>query len=200
MTSEPVRDPRTDHLLTPENCVLAIIDFQPVQVQSVKSVPRVELVDNAVRVARAAVTFDVPIVLSTVNVSSGQNKPTIAELTSVLPNVEPIDRTTVNSWEDADFKRAIEATGRRKLVMIALWTEVCLAFPLLDAMRGGFEAYPVVDAVGGTSKKAHRAGLERLAQAGAQPVSWVQFTFELQRDWSRTATAGAVRELVFAKP
>jgi nicotinamidase-related amidase len=199
MTSEPIRDPRIDHLLTPENCVLAIIDFQPIQVQSVKSMPHDELVDNAVRVSRTAVAFGVPIVLSTVNVRSGQNKPTIAELTSVLPNVESIDRTTVNSWEDVDFRSAIEATGRKKIVMIALWTEVCLAFPLLDAMRQGFEAYPIVDAVGGTSETAHRAGLERLMFAGAQPESWVQFAFELQRDWSRTATAGAVRELVFAK-
>jgi nicotinamidase-related amidase len=198
MTSEPIRDPRTDHLLTPANCVLAIIDFQPIQVQSVKSMPHDELVGNAVRIARTAVTFGVPIVLSTVNVRSGLNKPTIAELTSVLPGVEPIDRTTVNSWEDTEFRGAIEATERKKIVMIALWTEVCLAFPLLDAMREGFEAYPVVDAVGGTSKAAHLAGLERLVLAGAQPVSWVEFAFELQRDWSRTATASAVREIVFA--
>jgi nicotinamidase-related amidase len=199
MTSEPIRDPRTDHLLTPENCVLAIIDYQPIQVQSVKSMPRDELVDNAVRVTRTAVTFDVPIVLSTVNVRSGLSKPTIPELTSVLPDAEPIDWTTVNSWEDTDFRSAIEATERKKIVMIALWTEVCLAFPLLDAMRQGFEAYPIVDAVGGTSEKAHLAGLERLMLASAQPVSWVQFAFELQRDWSRTATADAVRDIVFAK-
>ena len=199
MTSAAIRDPHTDHLLTPQNCVLAIIDYQPIQVQSVKSVPHDELVENAVRVARIAVTFGVPIVLSTVNVRSGLSKPTIPELTSLLPNVEPIDRTTVNSWEDANFRNAIEATERKKLVMIALWTEVCLAFPLLDAMRDGFEAFPVVDAVGGTSKKAHDAALQRLALAGAQPVSWVEFAFELQRDWARTATAGAVREIVFAK-
>jgi nicotinamidase-related amidase len=198
MTSEPIRDPRTDHLLTPENCVVAIIDYQPVQVESVKSMPHDELIDNAVRVARLARTFRVPIVLSTVNVKSGLNKPTIPELTSVLPTVEPIDRTTVNSWEDLDFKDAIEATGRKKLVMIALWTEVCLVFPLLDAMRDGFEAYPVVDAVGETSEKAHLAGLERLALAGAQPVSWVEFAFELQRDWARTATADTIRDIVFA--
>src|SRR3954469_10638690 len=89
MTSEPIRDPRTDHLLAPENCVLAIIDFQPIQVRSVKSMPHDELVDHAIRVARTAVTFEVPVVLSTVNVRSGLSKPTIAELTSVLPNVEP---------------------------------------------------------------------------------------------------------------
>lgn len=200
MTSEPIRNPHTDPLLTPDNCVLAIVDYQPIQVQSVKSMKHDELVENAVRVARTAKTFGVPIVLSTVNVRSGQNKPTIPELTSVLPDVEPIDRTTMNSWEDREFKHAIATTEREKIVMIALWTEVCLAFPLLDAMRAGFEAFPVVDAVGGTSKQAHRAGLERLTQAGGQPVSWVEFACELQRDWARAATAGAFRELLFGKP
>src|SRR6476660_6698183 len=128
MTSDPIRDPRTDHLLTPENCVLAIIDYQPIQVRSVRSVPHDELVDNATRVVRTAVNFGVPTVLSTVNVSTGQNEPTIAELAVLLRSVTPIDRTTVNSWEDIEFRRAIEVTGRKKLVMIALWPEVCLAF------------------------------------------------------------------------
>jgi nicotinamidase-related amidase len=200
VTSEPIRDARTDALLTPENCVLAIVDFQPIQVESVKSMPHDELVDHAARVSRTALEFRVPIVLTTVNVRAGLSKPTIPELASLLPDVEPIDRTTMNSWEDTDFRNAIEATGRKKIVMIALWTEVCLAFPLLDAMRHGFEAFPVVDAVGGTSNAAHRAGLERLTLAGAQPVSWVQFACELQRDWARTTTAGAVRGIVFAKP
>jgi nicotinamidase-related amidase len=199
MTSELIRDPLTDHLLTPKNCALAIIDYQPIQVQSVKSMPQKELVQNAVRVARTAVTFGVPVVLSTVNVNDGQNKPTIDELTAVLQGVDPIDRTTVNAWEDVEFKAAVEATQRKKIVMLALWTEVCLAFPLLDVMREGFEAYPVVDAVGGTSEKAHLAALERLALAGAQPVSWVEFVFELQRDWARAETARQVRDLVFSK-
>src|SRR5262249_31351216 len=121
------------------------------------------------------------------------------ELTSILPDAAPIDRTTMNSWEDVEFRTAIETTGRKKLVMIALWTEVCLTFPLLDAMRQGFEAYPIADAVGGTSKKAHRAGLERLMLAGAQPVSWAQFACELQRDWARNETADDVRAILFGK-
>jgi nicotinamidase-related amidase len=200
MASEPVRDPVTDHLLTPRNCVLAIVDYQPIPVQSVKSVEHEQLVDNVVRVAETATTYGVPIVLSTVNVSTGANKPTIAPLMDVLPGVAAIDRTTMNSWEDLDFKRAVEATGRKKLVMAALWTEVCLTFPLLDAMREGYDVYPVVDAVGGTSAAAHRAGLARLAQAGAQPVSWVQFACELQRDWSRAATVTSFKELVFGHP
>jgi nicotinamidase-related amidase len=168
MTSEKIRDPVADHLLTPQNCALAIIDYQPVQVKSVKSMDHEQLVDNVVRVAETAMTYGLPIVLSTVNVSTGANEPTISRLADVLPGIEAIDRTTMNSWEDIDFRRAVEATGRRKLVMVALWTEVCLTFPLLDAMRDGYEAYPVVDAVGGTSVQAHRAGLARLFQAGAR--------------------------------
>ncbi len=142
-------------------------------------------------------TYALPIVLSTVNVSTGANEPTISPLADVLPGIEAIDRTTMNSWEDVDFRRAVEATGRRKLVMVALWTEVCLTFPLLDAMRDGYEAYPVVDAVGGTSVQAHRAGLARLFQAGARPVSRPELVCELQRDWARTATVASFKKLLF---
>jgi nicotinamidase-related amidase len=137
-------------------------------------------------------------VLSTVNVKNGMNKPTIPELTAVLPSdIAAIDRTTMNSWEDVEFRRAIEATGRTKLVMVALWTEVCLTFPLLDAMRAGYEAYPVVDAVAGTSKAAHRTAISRLVAAGAVPVSWIEFACELQRDWARTETVEPFRNIVF---
>jgi nicotinamidase-related amidase len=200
MTSEPMRDPVTDPLLTPANCALVIIDYQPTQVNSVKSMHHEELVDNIVRVARTAVTYELPIVLSTVNVESGLNQPTISELRDVLPGVDEIDRTTMNSWEDVDFRRAVEATKRTKLVMTALWTEVCLAFPALDAMRDGYGVYPVVDAVGGTSKAAHRAGLARVVQAGAQPVSGTEFVCELQRDWARTATVAPFKDILFGAP
>ena len=197
MTSEKIRDPVADHLLTPQNCALAIIDYQPVQVKSVKSMDHEQLTHNVVRVAKTARTYELPIVLSTVNVSTGANGPTISALADVLPGIEAIDRTTMNSWEDVDFRRAVEATGRRKLVMVALWTEVCLTFPLLDAMRDGYEAYPVVDAVGGTSVEAHRAGLARLFQAGARPVSGAELVCELQRDWARTATVASFKKILF---
>src|ERR1700738_4796888 len=147
MTSEARRDPLRDHLLTPENAALVVIDYQPSQVQAVASMDRDLLVDNIVSVARLARTFDLPVVLSTVNVANGQG-PTIPELRAVLSDSPEIDRTAINSWEDAEFRRAVEATGRKKLIMTALWTEVCLAYPSLDAMRDGFEVYPVVDAVG----------------------------------------------------
>ena len=95
-----------------------------------------------------------------------------------------------------EFRRAVKATGRKKLVMTALWTEVCLAFPTLDALREGFEVFPVVDAVGGTSPEAHRTGIERIVQAGAQPISWVSLACELQRDWARTDTVPDVVDIV----
>ena len=190
-----IRDPLTDHLLTPENSALIVIDYQPSQVQTVTSIDHDLLTRNIVSVARLAKTYRLPIVLSTVNVANGQG-PTIPELKAVLEDAVEIDRTQINSWEDVNFRRAVEATGRKKLIMTALWTEVCLAFPTLDALREGFEVYPVVDAVGGTSPEAHRAGLERITQAGAQLISWVSLACELQRDWARTDTVPDVIDIV----
>ena len=198
MTSEAMRDPLQDRLLTPQNSMLVVIDYQPVQVTSIASMDRRVLVDNMVSVARLARLFELPVVLSTVNVKSGKNAPTIAQLTEALPGVDALDRTTINAWEDVEFLNAIKATRRRKLVMTALWTEACLTFPTLDAMREGFEVYPVVDAVGGTSIEAHRAALTRVSQAGAQLISWVQLACELQRDWARTKTAKEFAEILFA--
>jgi nicotinamidase-related amidase len=195
MTSESARDLVTDHLLTPHNAALVVIDYQPSQVQTVTSMDRELLVDNIISVARLARTFDLPVVLSTINVTNGQ-KPTIPELKAVLPDSAEIDRTQINSWENVDFRRAVEATGRKKLIMTGLWTEVCLAFPALDAIREGFEVYPVVDAVGGTSVEAHHAGLKRIVQAGAQPISWVSLACELQRDWARVETVADVVDIV----
>jgi nicotinamidase-related amidase len=195
MVSEARRDPITDHLLTPQNAALVVIDYQPSQVQTVASMDRGLLVNNIVSVARMARTFELPVVLSTVNVVNGQGT-TIAELKAELPDSPEIDRTQINSWEDVEFREAIEKTGRKKLIMTALWTEVCLAFPTLDALSEGFEVYPVVDAVGGTSVEAHRAGLERIVQAGAQPISWVSLACELQRDWARTETVPDIVDIV----
>jgi len=164
----------------------------------VASMDRRELVTNIVAVARIAKLYGLPIVLSTVNVNTGINQPTIHQLTDVLTGVEPLDRTTINAWEDVEFVHAVKSTGRKKLVMTALWTEACLTFPTLDALQEDYEVYPVVDAVGGTSPSAHRAALERIAQAGATPISWVQLICELQRDWNRKATAAKFAEILFA--
>src|SRR6266550_6262950 len=151
MSSEPIRDPATDLLLTPQNSALIIIDYQPTQVNSIKSMDHEVLVDHIVKVAKTAVAYGLPIVLSTVNVQTGVNKPTVQPLLDALGNVKSYDRTTINAWEDVEFRKAVEATGRKKLVITALWTEACLAFPALDALRAGYEVYVVADAVGGTS-------------------------------------------------
>lgn len=195
MTSEPIRDPVKDRLLTPQNAALLLIDYQPAQVGAVLSMERRALIANAVAVAKGAKLFGVPVVLSTVNVKDGSD-PTVPALKDALPGVDEIDRTTINAWEDVEFVRAIKATGRKKLIIAALWTEACLTFPALDALAEGFEVYPVVDAVGGTSPEAHRAGLERIVQAGAKPTSVVQLLCELQRDWLRKDTVDGLVEIM----
>jgi nicotinamidase-related amidase len=194
-----IRDPIADHMLSPENAALVIIDFQPVQVGSIVTMNKRLLVHNVVALARTAKLYGLPVILSTVNVATGRNTPTIHQITDVLPDMLPIDRTSINAWEDDDFVAAVKATGRSKLVMVALWTEVCLVFPALDALREGYEVYAVVDAVAGTSEEAHRAGINRLVQAGAVPISWIQFACELQRDWAREATAEGFADIVFAE-
>jgi nicotinamidase-related amidase len=199
MTSAmPFRDPTNDHLLSSKNCALVIIDYQPVQVSSVASRDRRSLVENITAVARIAKLYGIPVVLSTVNVKTGINQPMIHQIASVFPDVEPIDRTSINAWEDEDFVKAVKATGRGKLVFCALWTEVCLAFPALDAINDGFEVYAIVDAVGGTSLEAHDAGLRRVEQAGAKATTRTQFICELQRDWNRKETASEFAKILFA--
>jgi len=190
------RDPRSDHLLTPENSALIVIDYQPSQLATVTSMDHHALTDNIVSVARLAKTFKLPVVLSTVGVVGRGQAPTIPELKAVLDDDEEIDRSEINSWENDAFRSAVEATNRKKLIMTALWTEVCLAFPTLDLLREGYEVYPVTDAVGGTSPEAHRAGLERVVQAGAHPIGWVSLACELQRDWARVETVPDTVDIV----
>lgn len=180
------RDPNEDHLLTPENSALLLIDYQPPQIYTVRSVETGTLINNVVALAKTAKVFDLPIVLSTVNVSTGVNPPTIPQLRSELSDLSEIDRTTINAWEDEDFLAAVKDTGRRKLIIGALWTEACLLFPTLDALKEGYEVYPVTDALGGTTAESHRSALQRVYQAGAQPTTWNSVLCELQRDWART--------------
>ena len=182
---EPIRDPQNDRLLTPQNCAVVLIDYQPEQISTVQSSPIEEVMLNAKAVCRLARAYRVPVILSTVGVDMGVNQGTIAELRDELPAVEEIDRTGVNSWEDADFRAAVESTGRKKIVLCGLWTEVCLAFPALDMLAAGYDVYPVVDAVGGISKVSHESALQRMIQAGARPVTAISFGSELMRNWAR---------------
>jgi nicotinamidase-related amidase len=133
---------------------------------------------------RVATAFELPVVLSTVYVKHGMSG-TNKELLEALPGVPEIDRTTMNSWEDPDFRAAVERTGRKKLIIAGLWTEVCVAFPTLDALREGYEVYVVTDAIGGVSRVAHESAMQRMIQAGAVPISVLGLACELQRDWGR---------------
>ncbi|GHO47046.1 hydrolase [Ktedonospora formicarum] len=188
MTSLPIRDPMQDHLLTPKNAALVLIDYQPLQIYTVKSMNSGDLINNVVTLARLAKVFELPIVLTTVNVKTGVNPDTIPQLKEALSGVKSYDRTSINTWEDKETVAAIKATGRRKLIIGALWTEACLLFPTLDALKEGYEVYPVVDALGGTTSMAHETALRRIEQAGAHLVTWNAVACELQRDWARKET------------
>lgn len=182
---EPIRDPKTDPLLTPENCVLAFIDFQPGQYATVTSASRAEINLGVVTLAKVAAAYGIPTVVTTVAVDMGVNEGTVREIMDELPGVTEIDRTGVNAWEDADFRAAIEATGRKKVVLAGLWTEVCLAFPTLDMLAEGYDVYPVADAVGGVSPVTHDRAFDRMIQAGAHPVTAIAFGCEIMRNWAR---------------
>jgi nicotinamidase-related amidase len=199
MASLPMRDPVGDHLLTPQNAALVVIDYQPSQFAAVQSMDRDLLLQNIVSTVKTAKAFHMPIVHSTINVATGRGQPTVPELAELLGEYPPVDRTSTNAWEDGEFLAAVRATGRRKLILCALWTEICMAFPALDALIEGYGVYPVVDAIGGTSVEAHRTGIERVVQAGAQPVTWVALAVELQRDWARAETVADIIEIVLTE-
>ena len=185
---EPIRDPVTDHLLTPENCALVLIDYQPEQYRTVTSSSVEEINLNVLALCKLARAYDIPVIVSTVGVDMGVNTGTATEIMAELPGVKEIDRTGVNAWEDAEFRAAVEATGRKNIVMAGLWTEVCLTFPTLDMQAEGYHLYPVADAVGGISPVAHEQALERMRQAGATPITAIQFGSELMRNWARESS------------
>ena len=178
-------------LLTPQNSALVFIDHQPQMAFGVQSIDRQQLKNNVVALAKAGKVFNIPTVLTAVETESfsGHVWP---ELLGVFPTAKPVERSSMNSWEDAGFVEAVKATGRKKLVMAALWTEVCLAFPTIEAIQAGYEVYIVTDASGGTSPEAHDMAVQRMIQAGAVPVTWQQVMLEWQRDWSRKETYDGV--------
>jgi len=182
-------------LLTPENCTLIFIDHQPQMLFGVANIERQVLINNVVGLAKAAKTFNIPTILTTVETESfsGFMWP---QLLRVFPDQKPIERSSMNSWDEPKFVAEVERIGRKKLVIAALWTEVCLAFPAIDALRAGYEVYAVVDASGGMSKEIHDTAVLRLVQAGVVPVTWVQVMLEWQRDWARKKTYDAVIEIV----
>ncbi len=175
------RDPKTDHLLTPQNSALIMIDYQPSLVEGTNSINREILVNNAVATAKVGMMYEMPVILSTIMVASGFQKDTIPEVKNILVDTINIDREHVNAWEEPEFQQAVKATGRKKLIMAGLWTEVCLAYPALDLIREGYEVYALSDVSGGTTVDAHERGMQRLIQAGAIPTTWEAVMAELGR-------------------
>lgn len=184
----------TEKLITPDNCAFVFIDHQPQMAFGVTSIDRQLLKNNTVAMAKTARLFNIPTILTAVETESfsGYIWP---ELMDVLQQ-EPIERTSMNSWEDAGFLAAVKKTGRKKLVMAALWTEACLVFPTLCALAEGFEVVINTDASGGTSMEAHNAAVRRMEQHGAESITTVQVLLELQRDWSRKETYVGTTDIV----
>lgn len=177
------QDPRHE-LITPDNCVLAFIDYQPQMFFGVQNADRQAVFNNMLGLAKAARVFEVPTILTTVETKgfSGNMTP---QLLDVFPEHPLVERSTMNSWEDEGFRAAVEAKGRKKLILSALWTEVCLAFPAIEATRDGYDVYFVADSSAGTSTAAHDHAVQRMIQAGATPLTWIQLALEWQRDWAR---------------
>ena len=184
-----------DALLTPDNCALVLIDHQPFQVSGVQNVDPSTMINNVVGLAKGAKAFGVPTLLTTVVEERGGYL--IKPLQAVFPEQKPINRTTINTWEDQRCVDWVKQTGRKKIVMAALWTEICLAFPVIHALGDGYEVYIVTDASGGVSKEAHEVAIQRMVQAGAVPLTWLVFLSELQRDWARTDTTAQLTEILF---
>jgi nicotinamidase-related amidase len=185
-----------DALLTPENSVLILIDHQPFQFANLRNLDPTLVLNNTIGLAKGARAFGVPTILTTVVQERGGFLP--KEIQNVFPQQKPIDRTTLNSWEDPRVVEAVKKTGRRKLVVAALWTEICLAMPVIHALDDGYDVFAVTDASGSVSVEAHERAIQRMAQAGAIPITWMAVLSEWQRDWAREATVPAIAEIMFA--
>ncbi|TCC93095.1 hydrolase [Pedobacter hiemivivus] len=182
-------------LLTPNNCALILIDHQPFQFAGLRSHDTQTIINNVVGLTKAARAFNVPTLFTTVVEQRGGYL--LKQLQDIFPDQKPIDRTFINTWEDTRVTDWVKSTGKKKIVMAALWTEICLAMPVIQALGEGYEVYIVTDASGGVSLEAHEMAVMRMVQAGAVPITWTVFGSELQRDWARTETVPAVSEMIF---
>src|SRR5882762_8629069 len=191
-TSVPQRRPAKSELtglsalLTPEECVVALIDHQPFQIANLHSHEPTMIVNNVIGLAKFAKAFKVPVILSTVLEARGGK--IIKGLQDVFPDQKPVDRTYINAWQDKRIVDLVKATGRRKLILAGLWTEMCVAMPTIHALGEGYDVHIVADASGGVSVEAHDMAVRRMAQAGAVPITWGALTGEWQRDWAREST------------
>jgi nicotinamidase-related amidase len=182
-------------LLTPDNCAVTLIDHQPQMLFGVSSFDRQSIINNTIAFAKATRVFDVPVVLSTVETHSfsGNLWP---QLHAVFPKQTPIERSSMNAWDDQNFVAAIKATGRKKIVLAGLWTETCVALPTVQAIHDGYEIYVVEDCCGDVSQLAHDNAMKRVIQAGAKPVTSLSVLLEWQRDWAQKDTYDAVMDIV----
>ncbi len=182
-------------LLTPENCVVAMIDLQPQMLFGVCNFDRQTVINNNVLLAKAARVFGVPVVLSSVE-TKGFSGNTWPQILAALGNQQPIERTTMNSWDDANFVGAVQKSGRKKIVLTGLWTETCVALPTIQAIHDGYDVYVVEDCCGDVSALAHDNAMKRMVQAGAKPVTALSVMLEWQRDWAHKGTYDAVMDIV----
>jgi nicotinamidase-related amidase len=188
--------PKTQSIWKHDEVALVLIDYQEEMFENIRSETSAELVELNVRLLiKAAKAFGIPVVLSTVGVEMGVNRPTRASIQNELPGVAVIDRSSMNAWEDAAFRAAVAKTGRRRLIFGALYTEICLAFPVVNALAEGYEVSFVADAVGGMTQLAHRTAIDRLVQAGAVPHTALALVTEFFRDW-KSPLAGNAREII----
>ncbi|MBK4348302.1 hydrolase [Lacisediminihabitans changchengi] len=192
VTPTPSKD-----LITPDNSVFLFVDHQPQMFFGVGSGDRQSIINATVGLAKSAKAFNVPTVLTTVAAESFSGH-IMPELAQVFPDNQIIDRTTMNAWEDSAVVEAIKASGRKKIVIAGLWTEVCLVLPVLSALEQGYEVFVVADASGGVTPEAHTFAIDRMVAAGAVPVTWIQVLLELQRDWARGETYVATTDIVKA--
>lgn len=188
---------KSPELLEPDQCALLLVDQQAGLAFGVSSIDRQVLLNNVTALAKTAMVFKIPVVASTsaTKVYSGPLMPTIA---AALPGISPIDRRSMNLWEDDKAREAVLATGRRRLIVSGLLTEACVSFTVLSALSAGFEVYVVGDACGGLTVDGHQLALRRMEAAGARPVSWIQILLEFQRDWTRRETYDGARAIVEA--
>ena len=184
----PHRDPHEDPFLSPTNAALILIDYQPHILMGVRNIDHEELMNNTTALTKSAVHFDLPIIYSHVGVGLNGSEPFLDELLRLAPHAVVIDRTNVNAWEEPEFVAAVRATGRRKLIMGGLWTDVCLAYPAIEAAREGFDVHVPEDTIGSISQLSHDNGMKRMMRAGVTPITWNVVLAELQRDHARRDT------------
>jgi nicotinamidase-related amidase len=184
-------------MLAPGDVALALIDYQPAMFSGVNSHDKTTIIQNVQIIAKSARLFKVPTILSTVAAESFSGA-MIPEVSNIFPDWVPIDRTSINAWLDGNFRGAIEKTGKKKIVLAGLWTEACVLFPTLDLLQSGYEVYVPTDACGDISIEAHERAVARLVQAGAVPITSLQFLFELQQDWARSETYDGCMDILKA--